>query len=53
MVVLVINGNDLIQLGYKPGKELGNVLHKLLDEVIDGNVNNDKDELLKLSESFH
>lgn len=50
---LAVNGNDLIQLGYKPGKELGNVLHKLLDEVIDGNVNNDKDELLKLSESFH
>lgn len=50
---LAVNGNDLIQLGYKPGKELGNVLHKLLDEVIDGNANNDKDELLKLSESFH
>lgn len=50
---LAINGDDLIQLGYKPGKELGNVLRKLLDEVIDGNAINDKDELLKLSQSFH
>lgn len=50
---LAINGDDLIQLGYKPGKELGNVLRMLLDEVIDGNVDNDRDELIKLSESFH
>lgn len=30
---LAINGNDLIHLGYAPGKVMGDVLHMMLDEV--------------------
>ena len=31
---LAVNGKDLIKIGYKPGRSLGNCLKKLLDEVI-------------------
>lgn len=44
---LAVDGSDLIALGYKPGKELGAVLQSLLDEVIDGNLPNEKEPLLQ------
>lgn len=44
---LAVNGNDLIAIGYKPGKELGEKLNYLLQLVIDGECINEKDELLK------
>lgn len=31
---LAVNGKDLIKIGFKPGRELGDCLKKLLDEVI-------------------
>ena len=31
---LDISGDDLIEIGYEPSKEIGNVLHLLLDEVM-------------------
>lgn len=43
---LAINGNDLISAGIKPGKELGNILNHLLDMVINGEIENEKDKLL-------
>lgn len=43
---LAINGNDLIAIGYKPGKELGNILNTLLQMVIDDEINNNKDEMI-------
>ena len=44
---LAVNGKDLIRLGYRPGREIGYVLRKLIDEVIiDANLNN-RDYLLK------
>ena len=42
---LSINGDDLIQLGYKPGKKIGTVLNQLLEMVIDGTMENDKHQL--------
>ena len=42
---LAINGNDLIQLGYKPGKKIGTVLNQLLEMVIDDKIANDKVQL--------
>ncbi len=42
---LAINGNDLIQLGYKPGKKIGAVLNQLLEMVIDGIMENNKCQL--------
>ncbi len=46
---LAINGKDLIALGFKSGKELGNVLNQLLQMVIDGDTENDKEKLIELA----
>lgn len=43
---LNINGNDLIELGYKEN-QIGYILNLLLDLVIENKVSNNKDELLK------
>lgn len=43
---LAVNGNDLIEIGYKPGKEIGNTLNCLLQLVIEGVYLNEKSELL-------
>lgn len=48
---LSVNGNDLINIGFKPGIELGNVLSQLLQMVIDGGENN-KDTLLAIAASL-
>ncbi len=38
---LVINGRDLIKLGFRAGREIGDTLHTLLDEVLlDPSLNN-------------
>ena len=49
---LAVNGKDLIGVGYKAGKELGNTLNKLLQLVIDGDCPNEKDKLLQEAESL-
>lgn len=52
MKSLAINGNDLINIGYKSGKELGNTLNILLQMVIDDEILNEKEELLKIAASM-
>ncbi len=42
---LELDGNDLIGLGFK-GKEIGEILNKLLGLVIDGEIENEKNALL-------
>lgn len=42
---LAVNGRDLISIGYKSGKELGNVLNTLLQMVINEEIINDKEIL--------
>ena len=49
---LAVNGNDLINVGYKAGKELGNTLDTLLQLVIDGDCPNEKEKLLQEAESL-
>lgn len=44
---LVINGNDLTKLGFKPSPEMGEILEKLLDVVIEDPKKNDKKFLLE------
>jgi tRNA nucleotidyltransferase (CCA-adding enzyme) len=44
---LEVNGNDLIKIGYKSGKELGKTLNLLLQMVIDGDCPNNKEILLQ------
>jgi len=41
-----INGKDLLLNGFKEGKQIGSMLNKLLELVIDGIVENNKDDLL-------
>ena len=43
---LAVNGRDLIELGVKPNEEMGKILNNLLKAVIDGEVKNEKEELI-------
>lgn len=43
---LVINGNDLLKLGFPKGKVLGGALESLLEQVIGGGVPNEREALL-------
>ena len=43
---LAVDGNDLIKLGFRPGPQLGRILHELLDVVVDEPELNTRDELL-------
>ena len=44
---LVINGSDLIKLGYRPGRSIGDTLKSLIDEVIINPKLNNRDYLLR------
>ena len=46
---LAVNGKDLMEIGYKPGKKLGNTLKVLLQMVIDGDTSNEKEVLLSIA----
>ncbi|MCR5254743.1 MAG: CCA tRNA nucleotidyltransferase [Acetatifactor sp.] len=45
---LALNGSDLIAMGHKPGKEIGEILQKLLDEVLEEPELNTKENLTTL-----
>lgn len=49
---LAINGNDIINLGIKPGKQIGEILNILLDSVISCNLPNTKQALLSAVEQY-
>lgn len=49
---LAINGDDLIALGFVPGKELGEVLTGLLNSVTDDALPNDRETLLKEAQKW-
>ncbi|MGD0712918.1 MAG: HD domain-containing protein [Gaiellaceae bacterium] len=44
---LAVDGDDLIELGFRPGPALGRALHELLDAVVDNPSRNTRAELLK------
>ena len=46
---LAVNGRDIMSLGIKDGKTVGSVLNFLLDKVIDGEAENNKESLLALA----
>ena len=46
VATLAVNGGDLIAIGMKPGKEIGEMLSLLLEQVIRGDLANDRYELL-------
>jgi tRNA nucleotidyltransferase/poly(A) polymerase len=43
---LAVDGNDLIEVGFRPGPQLGRILHELLDAVVDEPALNTRDQLL-------
>ena len=45
---LDLNGSDLIENGFEEGEQIGKVLNYALESVINGEVKNKKDELIKL-----
>jgi len=49
---LAVTGSDLIAEGMKPGKEIGEVLQKLLEEVLEEPSLNSKELLLRKAHSF-
>ncbi len=49
---LAINGRDLINQGFLPGENLGNILNTLLEEVILHPEHNNKEELLRMAGNY-
>lgn len=49
---LNINGKDLINIGYKQGKDVGIVLNKLMETVIDNQELNNKDDLMQIAKNI-
>jgi len=49
---LAVDGNDLISLGYSEGVEIGKILNRLLNLVIEEKVQNEKQHLLQLARQF-
>ncbi|MBR3811759.1 MAG: CCA tRNA nucleotidyltransferase [Agathobacter sp.] len=49
---LSINGKDLIQMGMKPGEEMGALLEQLFDEVLKDPTQNDREKLLEQANKF-
>ena len=45
---LAVTGRDLIQAGYKPGPELGEVLKEMLEHVLEEPTDNTKDKLMMI-----
>ncbi|MBP1756229.1 MAG: cca, partial [Firmicutes bacterium] len=46
---LKVNGRDLIDIGMKPGKEMGVILYDLLTEVLERPSLNERDTLLSMA----
>ena len=49
---MYINGYDVMELGIPEGKEVGEVLHWLLDRVISGELENDRETLMKEAKAY-
>lgn len=49
---LAVTGTDLIAMGMKPGKEIGEMLHKLLDVVLENPEYNTKEQLLQKAKEY-
>ncbi|MCL2068379.1 MAG: HD domain-containing protein [Oscillospiraceae bacterium] len=47
--MLAVNGGDLIAAGMKPGKAVGDALGLLLERVISGEIENEREALLKFA----
>lgn len=48
---LAVSGSDLIALGYRPGKALGDCLNRLLAAVLEEQLPNEREALLRLAQN--
>lgn len=48
---LAVTGRDLIAAGIKPGKEIGDLLQRFLEEVLEHPEHNTRDQLMKIAEA--
>lgn len=48
---LKINGDDLIKLGFKPGKQIGIILEELLNKVMEKPEMNNREQLIQLAKN--
>ena len=46
---MTVNGSDLIQLGMKQGKEMGQIIEQLFEAVLDDPQQNEREKLLNLA----
>ena len=49
---LKVSGRDLIALGQKPGKRIGEILDEIFESAVNGRVENDRESLLNLAKSI-
>lgn len=49
---LAISGNDLLALGIPQGKQIGRLLHALLEAVLSGEVKNERERLVKYAQNL-
>lgn len=49
---LKVNGRDLIEIGFVPGKHLGKVLNILLEQVMENSISNNKEVLLEVAKGY-
>ena len=49
---LKISGRDLIAMGQKPGKRIGEILDEIFESVVNGTTKNDREDLLTLAKSI-
>ena len=49
---LVVDGHDLMALGFAPGPELGKCLNALLEQVLEDKLPNEKAALLKAAREY-
>ncbi len=47
---LAVDGNDMLSLGFK-GREVGQILNRLLELAVDGEIENEREVMLKFAES--
>lgn len=50
---LAVSGSDLIDAGIPQGRQIGEILNRLMDLVIDGKIENEKSKLLARASSFY
>jgi tRNA nucleotidyltransferase (CCA-adding enzyme) len=49
---LEINGNDLINIGFPAGREVGSILERLFDAVVDERIENTREALLRAAKDI-